>query len=96
MIADLRVFARADDYLVSLPKWDHKNLVAYGGSQGGYLSITTTALDPRVTATCPSYPAYGDETGYLHNRSAGWPAMKFADMKDPLRDTKIATTASLP
>ncbi len=44
---------RADDYLVTLPKWDHKNLVAYGGSQGGYLSITTTALDPRVTLPLP-------------------------------------------
>lgn len=84
---------RADDYLVSLPKWDHKNLIAYGGSQGGYLSITTTALDPRITALCPSYPAYCDETGYLHNRPAGWPAMKFADTTDPLRDAKIATTA---
>ena len=40
---------RANDYLVTLPKWDHKNLIAYGGSQGGYLSITTAALDPRVT-----------------------------------------------
>ncbi len=84
---------RADDYLVSLPKWDHKNLIAYGGSQGGYLSVTTAALDPRVTALCPSYPAYGDETGYLHNRPAGWPAMKFADATDPQRDAKIATTA---
>jgi cephalosporin-C deacetylase-like acetyl esterase len=84
---------RADDYLVSLPKWDHKNLVAYGGSQGGYLSITTAALDPRVTALCPSYPAYCDETGYLHDRPAGWPAMKFADTADPQRDAKIATTA---
>ncbi len=84
---------RADDYLVTLPKWDHKNLVAYGGSQGGYLSITTTALDPRVTACCPSYPAYCDETGYLHDRPAGWPAFKFNDMNDPQRDAKIATTA---
>jgi cephalosporin-C deacetylase-like acetyl esterase len=84
---------RADDYLVSLPKWDHKNLIAYGGSQGGYLTITTTALDPRVTALCPSYPAYCDETGYVHGRPAGWPAMKFTDMNDPQRDDKIKTTA---
>ncbi len=84
---------RADDYLVSLPKWDHKNLVAYGGSQGGYLSITTAALDPRVTLLCPSYPAYGDETGYLHNRPAGWPGFKWSDTADPQRAAKIATTA---
>jgi cephalosporin-C deacetylase-like acetyl esterase len=84
---------RADDYLVSLPKWDHKNLVAYGGSQGGYLSITTTALDPRVTACAPSYPAYCDETGYLHGRPSGWPGFKFNEPGDPQRDAKIATTA---
>jgi cephalosporin-C deacetylase-like acetyl esterase len=84
---------RANDYLVSLPKWDKKNLVAYGGSQGGYLSITTTALDPRVTALCPAYPAYCDETGYVNNRPAGWPAMRFADLNDPQRNAKIATTA---
>jgi cephalosporin-C deacetylase-like acetyl esterase len=84
---------RADDYLVAHPKWDHKNLVMYGGSQGGYLSITTAALDPRVTALCPSYPAYCDETGYLHGRPSGWPGFKFNDMSDPQREAKIATTA---
>jgi cephalosporin-C deacetylase-like acetyl esterase len=84
---------RADDDLVSLPEWDHKNLVAYGGSQGGYLTITTTALDPRVTATCPSYPAYCDMTGYLHGRPSGWPGFKWDDPSDPQREAKIATTA---
>ncbi len=82
---------RADDYLVTLPKWDHKNLIAYGGSQGGYLSLTTTALDPRVTCCEVSYPAYGDEVAYLYGRPAGWPALKF---NDPKADAaKIATTA---
>jgi cephalosporin-C deacetylase len=84
---------RADDYLVSLPKWDHKNLVAYGGSQGGYLTITTAGLDPRVTALVPSYPAFCDATGYLHNRPSGYPGMKFDNLNDPQRDAKIAATA---
>lgn len=84
---------RANDFLVTLPKWDKKNLLAVGGSQGGYLSLTTTGLDPRVTACAVSYPAYCNENGYAHNRPAGWPAMKFADMNDPLRAAKIVTTA---
>lgn len=86
---------RADDYLVSLPKWDHKNLVAYGGSQGGYLSLTTMALDSRVTCGEVSYPAYCDEVAYVHGRPAGWPAMKFNDPNDTeqQRAAKIATTA---
>ena len=42
---------RANDFLVSHPKWDGKNLVVTGGSQGGALTITTAGLDPRVTAS---------------------------------------------
>jgi cephalosporin-C deacetylase-like acetyl esterase len=86
---------RANDYLVTLPKWDHKNLIAYGGSQGGYLSITTAALDPRVTCGEISYPAYCDESGYVHGRPAGWPTLKFNDPNDTAeqRAAKIATTA---
>ena len=66
---------RGNDYLVSHPKWDGKNLVVMGGSLGGQLSIMTAALDPRVTALAASYPAYSDVTGYLHGRAGGWPAL---------------------
>lgn len=64
---------RANDYLVSHPKWDGKNLVMLGGSQGGQLSIVTAALDPRVTLLAAQYPAYSDVTGYLQGRAGGWP-----------------------
>ncbi len=64
---------RANDYLTAHPKWDGKNLVVMGGSQGGQLSIVTAALDPRVTALAADYPAYSDVTGYLHGRAGGWP-----------------------
>jgi cephalosporin-C deacetylase-like acetyl esterase len=85
---------RANDYLVSHPKWDQKNLIDFGGSQGGYLSITTTALDPRVTALVAAFPAYCDVSGYAHGRAGGWPGMKFlADPAEPARETKLATTA---
>lgn len=85
---------RANDYLASHPKWDRKNLVDFGGSQGGYLSITTTALDPRVTAIVAAFPAFCDVSGYAHERAGGWPGMRFlGDKASPARDLKLANTA---
>lgn len=62
---------RANDYLTSHSKWDRQNLIMFGGSQGGFLSSTTTALDSRVTACNIAYPAYSDVTGYVHGRAGG-------------------------
>jgi len=84
---------RANDYLAAHPKWDRQNLIMFGGSQGGFLSIVTTALDPRVTACNVAYPAYSDVTGYLHGRAGGWPGLRFANAAEPGREAKIATTA---
>ena len=88
---------RANDYLVSHPKWDGKNLVVMGGSQGGQLSIVTAALDSRVTALAADYPAYSDVTGYLSGRAGGWPGMfrpgrdgKLVTLRDD--DPRLATT----
>lgn len=84
---------RANDFLVSRPNWDGKNLLVYGGSQGGMLAIATAALDPRVTALAAFYPAYCDVTGYLHGRAGGWPHL-FRDPKAGYTTPeKIATTA---
>jgi cephalosporin-C deacetylase-like acetyl esterase len=66
---------RANDFLTSHPKWDGKNLLVSGSSQGGMLSIITAALDSRVTLLAASYPAYCDVTGYLHGRAGGWPGI---------------------
>ncbi len=66
---------RANDYLVSLPRWNGKVLGVSGGSQGGALAIVTAALDPRVNALAAYYPALCDLTGYLHGRAGGWPHM---------------------
>lgn len=66
---------RANDFLVSLPKFDGTNLVVTGGSQGGALSIVTAGLDPRVRGLAAYYPALADVTGYLQNRAGGWPHM---------------------
>ncbi|MCP9756026.1 acetylxylan esterase [Lacihabitans sp. CCS-44] len=64
---------RANDFLVSLPQFDGKNLAVTGGSQGGALSIVTAALDSRVKWLGAFYPAISDVTGYLNGRAGGWP-----------------------
>jgi cephalosporin-C deacetylase-like acetyl esterase len=66
---------RANDYLVTLPRWNRKVLAVTGGSQGGALAIVTAALDPRVNALAAYYPALCDLTGYLYGRAGGWPHM---------------------
>lgn len=83
---------RANDFLVSRPRWDGRRLAVTGGSQGGALSIVTAALDPRVIGLAASYPALADMTGYRHGRAGGWPHMFRADQKG-VHDTpqKLAT-----
>ena len=82
---------RANDVLTSHPMWDGANLVVCGGSQGGQLSIVTSALDARVTGTVSNYPAYCDVTGYVHDRAGGWPHL-FRDEAERTPE-KLATTA---
>ncbi len=86
---------RANDYLVSHPKFDGRNLVVMGGSQGGALSIVTAALDPRVKALAAFYPALSDVTGYLDGRAGGWPHMFRATsgVMNHRSTDKIETTA---
>lgn len=83
---------RANDFLVTRPRYDGRTLAVMGGSQGGALSIVTAALDPRVKVLEASYPALADTTGYLHGRAGGWPHM-FQDEKRHRSPEKIATIA---
>jgi cephalosporin-C deacetylase len=64
---------RANDFLVSLPQFDGRNLAVTGGSQGGALAIMTAALDPRVKGLSASYPALADMAAYPAGRAGGWP-----------------------
>ena len=64
---------RANDFLVSRPMWNGKDLLVTGASQGGLLSIVTAALDPRITALAVIHPAMSDVAGPLHGRAGGWP-----------------------
>ena len=60
------------EFLLSLPQCNG-NIGTFGGSQGGALSIVTSALDKRVKADVAYFPALSDMEGYCHNRAGGWP-----------------------
>ncbi len=82
---------RANDFLASLPQFDGKNLAVMGGSQGGALSIMTTALDARVKTLAVWIPALADLTGYLTGRAGGW-HHAFKNAKNQTKE-KIVTSA---
>ena len=65
--------ARAVDFLAGLDFVDPERIGITGGSQGGALSITTAALNPKVKCLAAFYPALADLTGYLYGRGGGWP-----------------------
>lgn len=65
--------ARAVDFLAGLDFVDGERIGVMGGSQGGALSITTAALNPKVKCLGAFYPALADITGYLNGRGGGWP-----------------------
>ncbi|MES3020278.1 MAG: acetylxylan esterase [Pseudomonadota bacterium] len=81
---------RASDYLASHPKWNGKQLIASGGSQGGQLAIMTAAMDKRVTALVASYPAYSDVSGYLHGSTGGWPGLFRSGADGSVADQPVA------
>lgn len=64
---------RCIDFLCSLPEWDGLNVGVTGGSQGGALTIVTSALSKKVTFCAPFYPALSDLTAFAHGRASGWP-----------------------
>lgn len=68
---------KAIDMLTSLPEWDGRNVIAYGGSQGGALSLISAGLDSRVTACVAYYPALVEMSGYsVKGQMGGYPHFK--------------------
>ncbi len=64
---------RAVDFIYTLPEFNGTDIAVTGGSQGGALTIITTALDNRIKFAAAIYPALCDATGYLNKRAGGWP-----------------------
>lgn len=57
---------RAMDFLHTRPEVDHQRIAVEGASQGGGLSLITTALDPRVKVCAPDVPFLSDITRLLN------------------------------
>jgi cephalosporin-C deacetylase-like acetyl esterase len=64
---------RAVDFLASRPEIDVKRLAVTGGSQGGGLSMSTAALDKRISFCAPDIPFMLDYVRYF--RTSKWPEM---------------------
>ena len=80
----LRVL-RSLEFVRTLPEWNGKDLVVFGGSQGGLQSIWAAGLDDKVTKCQPSIPWCCDLSGRVNGRIAPtWgvpyaPAMDYFD-----------------
>ncbi|WP_294083998.1 acetylxylan esterase [Proteiniphilum sp. UBA5384] len=74
---------RAIDFIFTLDQFDKENIVVWGGSQGGALSIITGALDKRVKGIVTSKPSLCDMTGYLHGRAGGPPRIFMDEHNTP-------------
>lgn len=62
------------DLLTAQPEWDGRNVIAYGGSQGGALSLISTGIDSRVTQCISFYPAMVEMIGYsVKGATGGYP-----------------------
>jgi len=76
---------RALDYVKTLPEWDGKTLVVYGGSQGGAQAIAAAALDDRVTLCVSHVPSLCDlGAGAVARRPGGpLPSLPVEKQRDP-------------
>ncbi len=68
---------RAIDFIQSIDKggvsWDGHNLGVTGSSQGGFLTLATTALDKRVSCFAVIHAAMCDYEAALKKQACGWP-----------------------
>jgi cephalosporin-C deacetylase len=69
---------RCMDFIFSRADLNHDEIAVTGGSMGGYLSITTAALDKRVTFCAPQNPFMSD----IYNMDHGAVTWPINHMKD--------------
>ena len=72
---------RAVDFLCSRKEVDQKRIAVKGGSQGGGLSLSTAALDPRISLCAPHIPFLTNWDLYF--KTSHWPEMdKWIEAKE--------------
>ena len=87
----LRV-ARSIDFVKSLPEWDGRTLVTFGGSLGGAQSIFAAYAEPQVCLCVANAPALADHFGAEAGHAAGWPDMFRTLAKEPEKLAKARKT----
>ena len=73
---------RGVDFIASLPEWDGKAIGVTGSSQGGFLSLATSALDKRITFLGVVHDAMCDFEAEMHDVGGGWPHYFYWDVKN--------------
>ena len=64
---------RALDYIEQYTSWNGRQMGVSGSSQGGFLTLATAALDPRITYYASVHAALCDHTNSLRGAACGWP-----------------------
>jgi len=62
---------RAVDFIYSRPELRHENIIAAGGSQGGFLALATCGIDPRISFCSAANPILCDVRNLVHE--VDWP-----------------------
>ena len=77
---------RSLDYVKSLPEWDGKNLIVFGGSQGGAQALAAAGLDKQVSLCVANVPSQCDLGGRIAGRRPGGPMCRnpILMQKDPV------------
>lgn len=66
--------------------WDGRNLAVTGSSQGGFLTLATTALDKRVSCYGAVHAALCDHEASLHQVACGWPHYYYDEQKQTTKE----------
>ena len=70
---------RCVDYMASLPEWNGRQLGVTGSSQGGFLSLSPAALDPRVTFIGVVHDALCDHESDRRGKCDSWFSFGYND-----------------
>lgn len=68
---------RAVDFIVSRPELDGENILSWGSSMGGYLSIAAASLDKRIKMCAAFNPCFSDFRSLTGNKE--WPMRKIEE-----------------
>ena len=64
---------RAIDVIADMPEWNGEDLLVYGESQGGGLTLLTAGIDERVTLVYQAYAALSQHNGATVGQASGFP-----------------------